>query len=95
MAQDGIGYFACNLVITTANLVVLKRVTPDLRDFLFVVQGAIQSILCSRLLFHIYEVNEAAAAPYVVQVSSSRTVIEMKVRSQQELQHGSVGSQKV
>jgi len=53
MAQDGIGYFACTLAITTANLIVIKRVTPSLQDFLFVMQGAIHNILCSRLLFHV------------------------------------------
>ncbi|KLO08840.1 hypothetical protein SCHPADRAFT_944114 [Schizopora paradoxa] len=60
MAQDGIGYFACTLVLSSANLVVLRRVRgpPDLRDFLFVIQGALQSILCSRLLFHVHAVNE-------------------------------------
>ncbi|KLO06323.1 hypothetical protein SCHPADRAFT_1002411 [Schizopora paradoxa] len=58
MAQDGIGYFACTLVITSAKLVVLGRVTPDLRDFLFITQGALQNILCSRLLFHIRSVHE-------------------------------------
>ncbi|KLO11706.1 hypothetical protein SCHPADRAFT_941851 [Schizopora paradoxa] len=58
MARDGMGYFACTLVITTSNLVVLARVTPNLRDFLLVTQSAIQGILCSRLLFHIHTVNE-------------------------------------
>jgi len=88
MAQDGIGYFVCSLAITSANLVVLKRVTPDLRDFLFITQGAIQSILSSRLLFHIHEVNEFPGGTYLAQINSSRTVIEMNVLPPQ---NGSVG----
>jgi len=58
MAKDGLGYFACTLVITATNLEVHKRVTADLRDFLFVTQGAVQCVLCSRLLFHIHIANE-------------------------------------
>jgi len=94
MAQDGIGYFACSLAITSANLVVLKRVTPDLRDFLFVAQGAIHSILCSRLLFHIHEVNEFPGGTYLSQINSSRAVIEMKALPQHQQQIGSIGLQK-
>ncbi|KLO05339.1 hypothetical protein SCHPADRAFT_730522 [Schizopora paradoxa] len=80
MAQDGIGYFACTLAITTANLIVLKRVTPVLRDFLFVVQGALQGILCSRLLIHIHVVNEfpdgsILSAGVTQQANSSHTVV--------------------
>ncbi|KLO11707.1 hypothetical protein SCHPADRAFT_998703 [Schizopora paradoxa] len=62
MARDGLGYFACTLAITTSNLVVLGRVTPNLRDFLLVTQSAIQSVLCSRLLFHVHSVGEAPMA---------------------------------
>ncbi|KLO06325.1 hypothetical protein SCHPADRAFT_1002412 [Schizopora paradoxa] len=65
MAQDGIGYFACTLVITSANIVVLARVTPDLRDFFLITQGALQNILCSRLLFHVRSVNEFPEGSFV------------------------------
>ncbi|KLO07295.1 hypothetical protein SCHPADRAFT_654664 [Schizopora paradoxa] len=58
MARDGINYFVWTLAITTANLVVLQRVAPDLRVFLFIMQGTMQDILCSRLLFHVRSVNE-------------------------------------
>jgi len=60
MARTGIGYFACTLVITIANLVVLKAVTPFLQDFLLVTQGAMQNILCSRLLFHVRAVSDSS-----------------------------------
>ncbi|KLO06330.1 hypothetical protein SCHPADRAFT_946179 [Schizopora paradoxa] len=65
MAQDGIGYFACTIVITSASLVILERITPDLRDFLFITQGALQNILCCRLLFHIRSVNEFPDGSFV------------------------------
>jgi len=58
MAQDGIGYFSCTVAITTTNLIVLKHVAPVLQDFLLVTQGAMQNILCSRLLFHVRTVND-------------------------------------
>ncbi|KLO10436.1 hypothetical protein SCHPADRAFT_942819 [Schizopora paradoxa] len=77
MAHDGLVYFACTLAITSGNLVVLKRVTPDLRDFLFVAQGAIQGILCARLLFHIHTVNEFPEGTYQSQIHTSRTAYEM------------------
>ncbi|KLO05121.1 hypothetical protein SCHPADRAFT_947167 [Schizopora paradoxa] len=54
MARDGIGYFFCTL----ANLIMIARVNSDLRDLLLVTQGAMQDILCSRLLIHIQVVNE-------------------------------------
>jgi len=53
MTRDGIGYFVCNIAITIANLIVLRRVSPVLCDFLLVTQGVLQNILCSRLLIHI------------------------------------------
>jgi len=62
MVRDGVVYFACTLAITIANLIVIKRVTPYLRDFLFVIQGAIHNILCSRLFFHVRAaVNDPSA----------------------------------
>jgi len=57
MARDGIGYFVCTVAITTTNLFVLTGVTPNLRAFLLVTQGAMQNIMCSRLLFHTHSVN--------------------------------------
>ncbi|KLO04116.1 hypothetical protein SCHPADRAFT_1003393 [Schizopora paradoxa] len=35
------------------------RSQPDLRDFLIGTQGALQNILCNRLLFHVYSLHEA------------------------------------
>ncbi|KLO08330.1 hypothetical protein SCHPADRAFT_613640 [Schizopora paradoxa] len=58
MTRDGIGYFACTVAITATNLFVLTGVTPNLRAFLLVTQGAMQNIMCSRLLFHTHSVNE-------------------------------------
>ncbi|KLO06934.1 hypothetical protein SCHPADRAFT_672289 [Schizopora paradoxa] len=58
MVQDGIGYFACTLAITSANLAV-ELLKPELRSLLFITQGALQNILCSRLLFHLRDVNES------------------------------------
>ncbi|KLO13890.1 hypothetical protein SCHPADRAFT_341157 [Schizopora paradoxa] len=55
MAHDGIGYFACSIAISIASFLVIKYITYD--DFLFILQGAVQAILCSRLLFHVYAVN--------------------------------------
>jgi len=60
MAEDGIGYFACTLAISTLNLVLLKRFSPDLRDILLSVQGAVQNILCSRLLFHVRSMDDSS-----------------------------------
>lgn len=59
IAHDGIEYFICNLVVTTINLIALKHLAPDLRDFLVVTQGALQNILCNRLLFHVYASSES------------------------------------
>lgn len=53
MTRDGIGYFVCNIAITIANLIVLRRLSPLLCNFLFVTQGALHNILCCRLLIHI------------------------------------------
>ncbi|KLO06936.1 hypothetical protein SCHPADRAFT_672457 [Schizopora paradoxa] len=72
MAQDGIGYFACTLAITSANLIVLGSVTPDLRDFLFITQGALQNILCGRLLFHVRAVNECSEETLGADISTMR-----------------------
>jgi len=74
MVRDGIGYFACTLVITIANLFVLKRVTPasGLQDILFFMQGAIHNILCSRLFFHIRAaVNDPSTETYPNQMTLS------------------------
>jgi len=59
MTKDGLGYFVCNLAITIANLIVLRRLSPTLRGFLLITQGALQNILCNRLLLHIHIVNES------------------------------------
>jgi len=64
MVQDGVGYFACTLAITTLNLVLLKRLTPELRDILLSAQGAVQNILCSRLLFHLRSVDDSPNVTY-------------------------------
>jgi len=86
MTEDGIGYFVCTLAISTANLVVLKRVSPALREFLFVTQGAILGILCSRLLFHVHAVNEFPDGTYLSQLSRSVPMIRM---SPQKSENGS------
>ncbi|KLO10455.1 hypothetical protein SCHPADRAFT_942832 [Schizopora paradoxa] len=80
MAQDGIGYFVCSLAITSANLVVLVRATTNLRSLLFVVQGAIQGILCARLLFHIHAVDESPNGTYRSQATRTALEIEMQAR---------------
>ncbi|KLO15285.1 hypothetical protein SCHPADRAFT_275005 [Schizopora paradoxa] len=59
MTKDGVGYFICNLAITIANLIVLRRLSPTMRGFLLITQGALQNILCNRLLLHIHVVNES------------------------------------
>ncbi|KLO07249.1 hypothetical protein SCHPADRAFT_894807 [Schizopora paradoxa] len=60
MAQDGIGYFLLNLAVTVTNVIVMMRVGTGLRDFLLTVHGALQNILCARLLFHLQIINDAA-----------------------------------
>jgi len=80
MTEDGIGYFVCTLVISTANLVVLERSSPALRDFLFITQGAIQDILCSRLLFHIQAVNESPDGTFLSRNSRSVPMIKFAPR---------------
>jgi len=75
MVQDGIGYFACTLVITTTNLITIKRVTPSLQEFIFVMQGTIHNILCSRLLFHVRAaVNDPSGETYASQMTLSALV---------------------
>jgi len=59
VARDGFGYFVCSLAVTTINLITLKHLTPDLRDFLIPTQGALQNILSNRLLFHVYSLHES------------------------------------
>ncbi|KLO07896.1 hypothetical protein SCHPADRAFT_944899 [Schizopora paradoxa] len=64
MARDGIWYFACTLgqlstPITIMNLIMIAHIKQtDLRDLLLGTQGAVQNILCSRLLFHIQAIGE-------------------------------------
>jgi len=58
MAQDGLAYFACNLAITSTNLFLLKNVNPDYQDIFIIIQGALENVLCSRLLFHIRIVSD-------------------------------------
>lgn len=41
------------------------------------IQGAIQGILCARLLFHIHFVNELPEGNHLSQISSFRAAIEM------------------
>jgi len=60
MVRDGVGYFVCNIAITTINVVVLRRTSAFLRDFLLITQGVLENILCNRLLLHIYVVREAS-----------------------------------
>jgi len=79
MVQDGIGYFACTLAITTLNLVLLKRVTPDLRDILISTQGALQNILCSRLLLHVRSVRDSASTSTIESRISSSVSAPMSV----------------
>jgi len=61
MVRDGVGYYVCNIAITTANVVVLRRSSPFLRDFLLITQGVMENILCSRLLLHVYVVHDVHA----------------------------------
>jgi len=69
MTQDGIGYFAFTLAVAIANFSVLKS------DVVFLVLGAIQNILCSRLLFHVRSaVNDPSAEIYASQITLSAPV---------------------
>ncbi|KLO10452.1 hypothetical protein SCHPADRAFT_942828 [Schizopora paradoxa] len=72
MVQDGIGYFAFSLACTAANLAFLKHVAANLHGFFFIFQGAIQNILCARLLVHIKAVSEAQSS--VIGTSSATAV---------------------
>ncbi|KLO09613.1 hypothetical protein SCHPADRAFT_557852 [Schizopora paradoxa] len=58
MAQDGIAYFACTLAITATNLFLLKNLNPDFQDIFIITQGALENILCGRLLFHVRVVQD-------------------------------------
>ncbi|KLO08894.1 hypothetical protein SCHPADRAFT_591383 [Schizopora paradoxa] len=58
MTQDGIGYFACTLVVAGANVNIIHHLSLEVQDGLLVLQGVIQNILCSRLIFHIRSVND-------------------------------------
>ncbi|KLO17241.1 hypothetical protein SCHPADRAFT_937268 [Schizopora paradoxa] len=86
MTRDGIGYFVCNIAITITNLIVLKRVSPVLCNFLLVTQGVLQNILCNRLLIHIRtaggnnqdESLQPQSFPYS---SGDRIVIHMQTHS--------------
>ncbi|KLO07301.1 hypothetical protein SCHPADRAFT_655009 [Schizopora paradoxa] len=62
MAKDGVAYFACNLAISTTNLFLLNNVNPDFQDIFIIMQGALENILCGRLLFHIYSLDDSASA---------------------------------
>ncbi|KLO04597.1 hypothetical protein SCHPADRAFT_749964 [Schizopora paradoxa] len=60
MTEDGIVYFCFAIVITTTNLFIVRNVTANLRAFLLVMQGSLQTIMCSRLLFHTFVVAETS-----------------------------------
>jgi len=64
MAQDGVIYFVLNLAVAVANYIVIERASENLRDFMFGTQGALQCILCSKLLFHLYSVGQSPASAY-------------------------------
>ncbi|KLO15293.1 hypothetical protein SCHPADRAFT_275542 [Schizopora paradoxa] len=59
MVRDGVGYYVCNIAITTASVVVLRRSSPFLRDFMLITQGILENIMCTRLLLHVYVVHDA------------------------------------
>jgi len=71
MAKDGIAYFACNLAITSTNLFLLKNVNPDFQDIFIIVQGALENVLCSRLLFHVRAVNDTSVGTNASRLSWS------------------------
>ncbi|KLO09617.1 hypothetical protein SCHPADRAFT_943482 [Schizopora paradoxa] len=75
MARDGVAYFACNLAITTTNIFLLKSVNPDFQDILIIMQGALENILCGRLLFHIRAVNDSTLG----YGSKSRTTLSWRI----------------
>ncbi|KLO06699.1 hypothetical protein SCHPADRAFT_681256 [Schizopora paradoxa] len=62
MASDGIWYFLCSAVITIANIFVLAGFTHNLQTLFLGMQGVLQNIMCSRLLFNTMAENEAPAS---------------------------------
>jgi len=64
MVKDGVGYFACILAITIANVVVLRGASRLIQDSLLPLQAILQGILCNRLLFHVHIVNEERTRPW-------------------------------
>ncbi|KLO07359.1 hypothetical protein SCHPADRAFT_652592 [Schizopora paradoxa] len=60
MTEDGIVYFGFAIIITTTNLIIVRNVTANLRAFMLIMQGSLQTIMCSRLLFHTFVVAETS-----------------------------------
>ncbi|KLO08757.1 hypothetical protein SCHPADRAFT_1000715 [Schizopora paradoxa] len=58
MSKDGIGYYACVVAISIANILVLLIAEPVIRDVAVSTQAAFQNILCIRLLLHLHVVND-------------------------------------
>jgi len=75
VVKDGIGYFACTLATTIANLIFDRSVKPAWHFIIFFIQGTIHIILCGRLLFHIRAaVDDPSADTYANQMTLSAPV---------------------
>jgi len=53
IVQDGVVYFVFILLASFANLIVLRVLSPTLCNLLLLIQGALHSIFCNRLIMHI------------------------------------------
>jgi len=61
MAKDGIGYFSCVIGLSLANLIVLRRANPIVRDFFLLPQAAFQNALGVRIMLHLHVVDKKEA----------------------------------
>ncbi|KLO05494.1 hypothetical protein SCHPADRAFT_724738 [Schizopora paradoxa] len=75
MVRDGVGYFVCNIAITTANVVLLRRSSSFLRNFMLITQGILENILCTRLLLHVFVVHDAQMRRML---STEGTLVELR-----------------
>lgn len=83
MVKDGIGYFICNLVATVANVIISRDSSPSLRNIVNIPQGAIQMVLCSRLLFHVHVASEESTN--VIRSDDLSTVELRKFRAERSI----------
>ncbi|KLO08838.1 hypothetical protein SCHPADRAFT_893561 [Schizopora paradoxa] len=77
-------YRRCIESINIVNVVFLGRIQPNLRVFLFTLQGALQNIMCSRLLFHIRNVNESPNGSLASHSTNVQTLSSFQVRQETE-----------